>query len=120
MALKNTKVVDGDLLVLGRVITEGRIVDLLDLELQQEGNTLKSVDTFPGCHVHILVEYETNGIHYGTSADLHPYNGSICLSSYIIGADILTCYIDETGHIVLSIPNNMTLINMQAHYFIYN
>lgn len=94
-------------------------VTLGDLRLEQENNTLISYDEFPNQHIYVLVEFETDGVHYGTSVDLHPYNGSICLSSYIIGSTIYTGYIDEEGHIVLTIPSGMNLTNIEAHYYIY-
>lgn len=123
--MKNTYVCPGDLIVLGNIETQGEGVgggshghSLVDLALFQENSTLTSNEKFNNKHVLVLVEYETDGVHYGASVNLHPYNGSICLSSYLIGQQILTGYIDEEGHIVLSIPQNITPTNIKAHYII--
>lgn len=126
MGLRDTKAIDGDLVVIGRVYEkfpegDGTFVTRSGyLSLTQENNTLHSTETFKGKHVHVLIEYETDGVHHGSSVDLHPYNNSICLSSFLIGQDILTGYIDEEGHIVLSVPSGLTLTDIHAHYVIYD
>lgn len=125
--MRDTKVINGDLIVIGKVDEKygepngdgAKHLKLGDLPLVQENNTLTSTKTFNNMHIKVLIEYETNGVHYGASVDLHPYNGSICLSSYLIGDDILTGYIDEEGHVVLAIPNGITPTNIEAHYLIY-
>lgn len=127
MALRDLKIIDGDLLVKGKIVAEnghevshGDEIKLNDLQLVNVGNVLKSVlNGFKHKHIHLLLEYETDGVHYGTSVDLHPYNNSICLSFYIIANETLTAYIDEEGYIVLSNPNGITPTNIEAHYFEY-
>lgn len=124
---RDTKVIDGDLIVIGKIDEKygepdgdgAKHLKLGHLPLVQENNTLTSTKTFNNKHIKVLVEYETNGVHYGASVDLHPYNGSICLSSYLIGSDVLTGYIDEEGHVVLAIPSGITPTNIDAHYLIY-
>lgn len=125
--MRDTKVINGDLIVIGKVDEKygepdgdgAKHLKLGDLPLVQENSTLTSTKTFNNAHIKVLVEYETSGVHYGASVDLHPYNGSICLSSYLIGNDILTGYIDEEGHVVLAIPDGITPTNIDAHYLIY-
>lgn len=117
MSIKNTKVINGDLVVIGNIFSQN---SFQDLELVQVGNVLQSIETFEGKHLRVLVEYETDGVHYGFGVDLHPYNNAICLSFYIVGGEILTGYVDEEGHIVLSLPSGLTLTEIQAHYFIHN
>lgn len=124
MSLKERQLIEGDLLVLGKIYSEngggsGGSHSLQNLHLIQEGSTLISVESVKQEHYHVLVEYETNGVHHGASVDLHPYNNSICLSYYLIGESILTGYIDEEGHIVLAIPSGITPTNIICHYFAY-
>lgn len=133
MGLKDTKVVQGNLLVKGKLYVEeidesrtsdvseldNHSIELYDLELEQDNATLTSTKTFENKHVHVLIEFETSGVHYGASCDLHPYNGSICLCYYNVANSMQTAYIDEEGHVVLSIPDDITVTNIEAHYFEY-
>lgn len=133
MPLKDNHVIDGNLLVKGRLYVEevdeektqestqldNHSIELYELTLAQDGATLTSTKTFVNKHIHVLVEYETTGVHFGGSCDLHPYNGSICLCYYNIAGEMLTAYIDEEGHVVLSIPSGVTPTVIEAHYFEY-
>lgn len=124
---RDTKVIDGDLVVIGKIDEKygepdgdgAKHLKLGHLPLVQENNTLTSTKIFNNKHIKVLVEYETDGIHLGASVDLHPYNESICLGYYIIGDHTLTGFIDEEGHVVLAIPNDVIPTNIDAHYLIY-
>jgi hypothetical protein len=80
---------------------------------------LTSTETFT-THTQILVEFETDGIHAGFDCILHPYDQAICMVTY----DVLTngtphfgtCYLDDTGHVVVNVPTGMTFTNVKAHY----
>lgn len=85
-------------------------------------NVLTSLQTFKN-HVQIMVEFETDGIHAGFDCVLHPYDEAVCFVTY----DILvngtpnfgTAYLDDSGHVVINVPNGLTFTNVHAKYLSY-
>jgi hypothetical protein len=126
MAVRNNTFIEGDLIVKGKIYSSveeqngGSSITLASLNMEKVGSTLKSLSKLQNGHYHVLVEYETNGVHHGASVDIHPYNNSICLSYFLIGNDIQTGYLDEEGYLVLSIPAGVEPTNIECHYFQYN
>lgn len=86
-----------------------------DLTLNQTGTMLVSNQTFTG-HVHTMVEFETDGMHYGADFVLHPYDSSICLVSFSFGTYSSTAYLGEDGKINIAIPSGLTVTNVKAHF----
>lgn len=80
---------------------------------------LTSTETFT-THTQILVEFETDGIHAGFDCILHPYDQAICMVTYNVLTNdtphFSTCYLDNTGHVVVNVPTGMTFTNVKAHY----
>jgi hypothetical protein len=88
---------------------------LQTLTLTQGNAVLTSQKTFTS-HIQVLIEFETDGMHYGADFVLHPYDNAICLVSYNFVGHSGTAYLDESGHINISIPDNLTFSNVKAHY----
>lgn len=88
---------------------------LNNLTLNQNGSMLTSAETFIG-HVHAMIEFDTNGVHYGADFILHPYDSAICLVFYKFGTYESTAYIDESGHINIAIPNGLSFTNFKGHF----
>lgn len=88
---------------------------LQDLVLNQGTAVLTSQKSFTK-HIQVMIEFETEGMHYGADFILHPYDNAICLVSYNFVGHSGTAYLDESGHINISIPDNLTFSNVKAHY----
>lgn len=88
---------------------------LQDLVLTQGIAVLTSQKSFTK-HIQVMIEFETDGMHYGADFILHPYDNAICLVSYNFVGHSGTAYLDENGHINISIPDNLTFSNVKAHY----
>ena len=88
---------------------------LQDLVLTQGTAVLTSQKSFTK-HIQVMIEFETDGMHYGADFILHPYDNAICLVSYNFVGHSGTAYLDENGHINISIPDNLTFSNVKAHY----
>ena len=88
---------------------------LQDLVLTQGTAILTSQKSFTK-HIQVMIEFETDGMHYGADFILHPYDNAICLVSYNFVGHSGTAYLDENGHINISIPDNLTFSNVKAHY----
>lgn len=90
-----------------------------ELTLTESGNVLTSTETFT-THTQILVEFETDGIYAGFDCILHPYDQAICMVTYNVLTNDTphfgTCYLDNTGHVVVNVPTGMTFTNVKAHY----
>ena len=85
------------------------------MTLNQSGSILKSNQTFTG-HIHTMVEFETDGMHYGADFVLHPFDTSICIVSFSFGTYTSTAYLDESGYINISIPSGLSVTNVKAHF----
>lgn len=95
-------------------VTDG--LDLIqELSLSQSGSVLTSLETF-NTHVQIMVEFETEGMHYGVDFVLHPYDSSICLVSYNFVGHTGTAYLDENGYVVINVPDSLTFTNIKGHF----
>lgn len=91
-------------------------LDLIqELSLSQSGSVLTSLETF-NTHVQIMVEFETEGMHYGVDFVLHPYDSSICLVSYNFVGHTGTAYLDENGYVVINVPDSLTFTNIKGHF----
>lgn len=88
---------------------------LQDLTLIQSNMMLISEEEITG-HVHVMLEFETNGVHYGTDFILHPYDTSICLVSFRFNNYDSSAYLDDSGKINIIIPDGLTFTNVKAHY----
>lgn len=88
---------------------------LSELTLTESGTMLIS-DTAFTSHIHVMIEFETDGVHYGADFILHPYDTSICLVSYRFATYDGTAYLDEAGRVNISIPSGLTFTNVKAHY----
>lgn len=88
---------------------------LQELTLTQSNSMLTSQKTFTK-HIQVMIEFETDGMHYGADFILHPYDNAVCLVSYNFVGHSGTAYLDENGHINISIPDNLTFSNVKAHY----
>lgn len=96
-------------------VTPDTSTTLQTLTLTQGNAVLTSQKTFTS-HIQVLIEFETDGMHYGADFILHPYDNAICLVSYNFVGHSGTAYLDENGHINISIPDNLTFSNVKAHY----
>lgn len=88
---------------------------LQELTLTQSNSMLISQKTFTK-HIQVMIEFETDGVHYGADFILHPYDTSICLVSYRFSTYDGTAYIAENGTVNISIPSGLTFSNVKAHY----
>ena len=88
---------------------------LQDLTLTQSNMMLISEEEIIG-HVHVMLEFETDGVHYGTDFILHPYDTSICLVSFRFSTYDSNAYLDDSGKINIMIPSGLTFTNVKAHY----
>lgn len=88
---------------------------LQELTLTQSNSMLISQKTFTK-HIQVMIEFETDGVHYGADFILHPYDTSICLVSYRFATYDGTAYIAENGTVNISIPSGLTFSNVKAHY----
>lgn len=88
---------------------------LPELTLTQSNSMLISQKTFTK-HIQVMIEFETDGVHYGADFILHPYDTSICLVSYRFATYDGTAYIAENGTVNISIPSGLTFSNVKAHY----
>ena len=86
-----------------------------ELTLTTSGTVITSAERFTG-HVRVMIEFETDGMHYGSDFILHPYDTSICLVSYNFVAHTGTAYLDDNGHIQINIPDNLTFTNVKGHF----
>lgn len=90
-----------------------------ELTLTQQNSMLVSSEVFTE-HLQVMVEFETNGVHYGADFVLHPYDTAICLVSYRFGTYDSTAYLDESGKVNIAIPAGLTFTNVKAHYTLFN
>lgn len=93
-----------------------------DLSLYITGSVISSAKTFVK-HVHIMLEFETDGVHGGTDFVLHPYDTSICFVTYdvLINGQLYSAqaYLDDGGYVRVNIPNGLTFTNVKGHYIEY-
>lgn len=104
-------------------ITDVDKVSLInDLSLYTTGSVISSAKTFTK-HVHVMLEFETDGVHGGTDFVLHPYDTSICFVTYdvLINGQLYSAqaYLDDSGYVRINIPNGLTFTNVNGHYIEY-
>ena len=94
---------------------------LQEINFSSENGMYVSNKVFePEQHVHLLFEIETEGTHSGTDFVLHPYNSSVCHTTFtlLIGGQFVNgfAYLDETNRIRISFQENLFVTNIVAHY----
>lgn len=96
-----------------------KISSINDLSLYITGSVISSAKTFTK-HVHVMLEFETDGVHGGTDFVLHPYDTSICFVTYdvLINGQLYSAqaYLDDSGYVRINIPNGLTFTNVNGHY----
>ena len=70
-----------------------------------------------------MVEFETDSIHAGFDCVLHPYDEAVCFVTYDVlvngQANFGTAYLDESGHVVINVPNGLTFNNVHGKYVMF-
>lgn len=89
--------------------------DFKSIEFTQTGQVLTSTTSTTG-HILVLIEFDTEGVHYGADFVLHPYDGSMCLVSYRFLNYDGTAFLDENGLVNVNIPDGLAFTNVKAHY----
>lgn len=98
----------------GTIYVTGGYTLLQTLTLNQNGSVVTSQEVF-NSHVHVMIEFETDGMHYGTDFVLHPHDSAICLVSYNFVGHTGTAYLDENGYININVPDGLTFTNIKGH-----
>lgn len=104
-------------------ITDGKSLPAIeDLTLTITNSVISSAETFTH-HVHVMLEFETDGVHGGTDFILHPFDTSICFVTYdiLVNGQLYSsqAYLDEAGNIKINVPAGLTFTNAKGHYIEY-
>lgn len=104
-------------------ITDGKSLPAIeDLTLTIANSVISSAETFTH-HVHVMLEFETDGVHGGTDFILHPFDTSICFVTYdiLVNGQLYSsqAYLDEAGNIKINVPTGLTFANAKGHYIEY-
>lgn len=94
---------------------------LQDTSFTIDGGMYVSSTIFPAdTHVQLLFEIETEGTHSGADFVLHPYNSSICHTTFrlLVGGQYIDgfAYLDENNHARISFSQPIDLTDIIAHY----
>ena len=104
-------------------ITDGKSLPTIeDLTLTIANSVISSAEKFTH-HVHVMIEFETDGVHGGTDFILHPFDTSICFVTYdiLVNGQLYSsqAYLDEAGNIKINVPAGLTFTNTKGHYIEY-
>lgn len=104
-------------------ITDGKsLPSINNLTLTVANSVISSDEKFTH-HVHVMLEFETDGVHGGTDFILHPFDTSICFVTYdiLVNGQLYSsqAYLDEAGNIKINVPTGLTFTNVKGHYIEY-